>query len=615
MQNPYSDRKYTIGIIILAVVLIYSVRLFYIQIIDKSYKLSADNNSQRHVTMYPARGLIYDRNGKLLVYNEAAYDLMVDPPQLRPFDTLELARILNLQVEDVRAGIEVAKKYSRYKPSQFIKQVSAETYAELQEKLFHFPGFFVQPRTLRKYEHPFAAHLFGYVGEVDSSVIQRDGYYQMGDYYGISGIEKTYEQYLRGKKGISILLVDVHNRVKGSYQDGKYDTIAVSGTNLYSTIDERLQAYGEKLMQNKKGSIVAIEPSTGEVLCLVSSPGYDPGLLVGRVRAHNYRKLLVDPNKPLFNRALMAKYPPGSTFKLINALIGLQEGVITPSSQFGCNMGYTANGIHLGCHRHASPLDLRQSIQHSCNGYYCNVFRRIIEDPKYHGTRTAFNNWRKYVLSFGYGRKLETDFANELAGNVPTSDYYDRYFGVGHWYAMSIISLSIGQAELGTTPLQLANLGCIIANKGYYVTPHVIKRIDGVDHIDSKFTQKHFTGIDTSYYTVVGDGMEMAVRAGTAHSAFMPNYVVCGKTGTAENPQGRDHSIFMSFAPRNNPKIAISVYVENAGFGAAYAVPIGSLMVEKYLTDTITRPDLENNMVSANLMDPGKPTKKKKKTF
>jgi penicillin-binding protein 2 len=612
MQNPYSDRRYTISAIFLAVFFIYVIRLFYIQIIDKSYKLSAENNSQRHVTVYPARGLLYDRNGQLLVYNEAAYDLMVDPMQLKPFDTVQLTKILKVDSLMVRNSINAAKKYSRYKPSVFLRQISAATYAELQEKLHVFSGFYVQPRTLRKYFCPSAAHLFGYVGEVDSSIIKKDPYYQMGDYIGISGIEKSYEAELRGKKGMQIMLVDVHNRVKGSFQDGRYDTVAITGKKMTCSIDSRIQTYGEKLMRNKKGSIVAIEPSTGEILCLVSSPGYDPELLVGRERARNYRKLLFDPLKPLFNRALMAKYPPGSTFKVINALIGLQEGVITPDSRFGCAQGFSIGNLHVGCHPHGSPLDLRGGIQISCNAYFCNVFLKIIGNPETPTTKQAYNNWRNYVMAFGYGQKLGTDFPNELAGNVPTAEYYDKVFGKDHWRGPTVLSLGIGQAELGVTPIQLANLAATIANRGFYYTPHVVKRIEGRDGIDAKYTTRHYTGIDSSFFNVVADGMELAVLGGTARGAILPNMRVCGKTGTAENPHGRDHSIFMAFAPKDNPKIAISVYVENAGFGATYAVPIASLIMEKYLTDTIKRPDLEERMINTVLLDPGSPTKKKK---
>lgn len=602
MQNPYSQRQITIGAIIIGVFTLYVLRLFYIQIIDDSYKLSADNNSQRHVTIYPGRGLIYDRNGKLLVYNEAAYDLMINPPQLSPFDTVALASILQVDAKTIKDGIYIARKYSRYKPSLFIRQLSAETYAVLQERLYAFPGFFVTPRTLRKYDKRIAAHVFGYVGEVDSSIIKKNSYYNMGDYIGISGIEKTYEEALRGKKGVEILLVDVHNRTKGSFRGGQYDTAAISGKNLICTIDGALQEYGEKLMVNKRGSIVAIEPSTGEILAMVSSPNYDPGLLVGRVRALNYRILLNDPYKPLFNRALMAKYPPGSTFKLVNALIGLQDGAIKPETRFSCSMGYTAGNLHVGCHAHPSPLDLVGSIQNSCNAYYCNTFRHIIDNSKYDNTTQAFKSWRNYVMSLGFGVKLDTDFPNELSGNVPSSDYYDRYFGVNRWRSLTIISLAIGQGEMGTTPLQIANFAALIANRGYYYSPHIIKKIEGEKTLDSRFSTPHYGLIDSSYYKYAIAGMEQAVLAGTARGAQLPGIAVCGKTGTAQNPHGKDHSIFMSFAPKDNPKIAIAVFVENAGFGATYAVPIASLMMEKYLTGKITRDWLEQNMLNANLM-------------
>ena len=474
-MNPFSERKYVVSFIIIGVALIMIVRLFILQVVDDSYKFSADNNSQRRVTQYPARGLIYDRNGKILVYNEAAYDLMVNPPQLKAFDTLEFCGVLHITKDQVKEGILAAKKYSRFKPSIFLKQISSETYAVLQEKLYKSPGFFVQPRTLRKYPDEIAAHVLGYIGEVDDKIIAGDPYYQMGDYIGISGIEKTYEEVLRGQKGVNIYLVDVHNTIKGSFQDGKYDKTSVAGTNITSTLDADLQEYGEKLMSSMKGSIVAIEPSTGEILAMVSAPTYNPSLLVGRVRSSNYQKLAIDSLKPLFNRTLMAKYPPGSTFKLIQALIGLQEQVIVPSSTFGCAMGYNAGRIHVGCHNHASPLNLIASIQNSCNAYYCNVFRRIIEDPKFPDTHKAYQNWRNHVISFGYGQKLNSDFPNELDGYVPTTDYYDKYYGPKGWRALTIISLSIGQGELGITPLQMANMTSIMANRGFYYIPHVVK--------------------------------------------------------------------------------------------------------------------------------------------
>jgi penicillin-binding protein 2 len=596
-MNQFAIRRYIIASIFIIVCLALITRLFYIQLIDTSYKYSADSNSRRYVTQYPARGIIYDRNGEILVSNEAAYDLWIDPVQVVPFDTVDFCTVLSITKEQLVNAILKAPERHKIKPFLILKQLSSETYAKFQEKMFKFPGFFVQPRTLRKYPRPIAAHLFGYVGEVDSGIINNDSYYKTGDYIGISGLEKSYEGYLRGKKGVSIFLVDVHNRMKGSFQNGKFDTVAVVGSNITCTIDARIQEYGEKLMKKLRGSIVAIEPSTGEVLCLVSSPSYDPYLLIGRNRKLNFSALQNDSTKPLFNRALMARYPPGSTFKLINGLIGLQEGVLTPETRYSCARGYHYGNRVLGCHSHASPLNLRQAIQNSCNAYFCNVFRTILDNPKYNSIYESYSAWRRYVISFGYGVKLDSDFPNELAGYVPTTKYYDKYFGKNGWKTHTIISLAIGQAELGATPLQLANMVATVANRGYYYTPHIIKKIEGVKDMDKRFSQRHYTPIDSSYYDIIGDGMEMAVTSGTARGAYLEGIRICGKTGTAQNPHGKDHSVFFAFAPRDNPKIAIAVYVENAGFGATWAVPIASLIMEKYLTNKLTRPWVEEHIL------------------
>ena len=605
-MGPYSERKYVISIIIILIGIIYIIRLFVLQVVDPSYKLSASSNVLRHITQYPARGLIYDRNGKLLVYNEASYDLMVVPGQLKDFDTTDLGNILEITHKQIIEQIKKAKKYSYYRSSLFLKQISPETYGFLQEKLYKLPGFYVQTRTLRKYPHNIAAHVFGYVGEVDEQIAKKYKYYKSGDYIGISGIEKSYENILRGTKGINVFLVDVHNRIKKSFENGKYDTIAIAGANITTTLDAELQAYGETLMQNKKGSVVAIEPSTGEILTLVSSPAYDPNLLVGRIRTYNYQKLSNNSLKPLFNRALMAKYPPGSAFKPINALIGLQEGVVSYHTRFSCHLGYRSGSFTVGCHRHISPLNLPQSIQYSCNAYYCNVFRRILDDKKFQSVGIAFDNWRKHVVSFGFGDILGSDFANELKGYVPTVKYYDKYYRENRWKSLTVISLAIGQGELGITPLQMANMSAIIANRGYYYIPHIIKHIEGRDAIEKKFSVKHFTTIDSKYYDIVVEGMENAVEGAagsTARIARIEGVVVCGKTGTAQNPHGKDHSIFIAFAPKDNPQIAISVYVENGGFGATWAAPIASLMIEKYLTDTIYRPWLEEYILNGNLLN------------
>lgn len=605
-MNNFSQRKYIIGAIIVLISLTYVLRLFALQVLDSSYKNSADNNSRRYVTEYPARGLIYDRNGELLVYNEAAYDLMIIPRQIEIFDTLDFCSILNIEKKQLEEYIYAAKKYSYYKPSIFISQLSATTYAVLQEKLYKFHGFFVQTRTLRKYPQGIAAHVLGYVGEVDKSITNNDKYYNPGDYVGISGVEKTYEKELRGEKGISIFLVDVHNRIKGSFKDGEYDELPVVGADIVSTLDADLQKYGEILMQNKRGSIVAIEPSTGEILTLVTNPAYDPNLLVGRVRTKNYRALARDTLKPLFNRAIMAKYPPGSTFKLLNALIGLQEGILTTKTKFSCHYGYTVGRFHLGCHSHRSPLNLIESVQHSCNAYYCHTFRNILDDPKFESVGASFDNWRKHITSFGLGSVLGCGFNNELSGFVPSRSYYDRYYGKDRWKSLTVVSLAIGQGEMGVTPLQMANMSATLANRGHYFVPHIVKSIKGQKSIDKRFLEKHHTTIEPKYFEPIIDGMELVVHGGagsTARIAKVEGLTICGKTGTAENPHGKDHSIFIAFAPKDDPKIAIAVYIENGGFGSTWAAPIASLMIEKYVNDTISRGYLEKHILNGNLLN------------
>jgi penicillin-binding protein 2 len=606
-MDQFATRRNIIAGIFLLAALALVIRLFYIQVIDSSYKLSAENNSQRIEILYPARGLIYDRNGELLVYNQPSYDLMIAPYELQQFDSVEFCNILNISIERLRAGI-IRSYNPKFRREPFIKQISPETYAILQEKMFKYPGFYVRSRTLRKYSKEFAAHLFGYVGEVDEKLIAQNNSYLLGDYIGISGIEGYYEDVLRGKKGQEVLLVDVHGRVKGTYQDGRFDKDAIVGKNLICTIDARLQEYGEKLMKGYKGSIVAIEPATGEILALISAPSYKPSLLVGRARTVNYTKLERDSLEPLFNRALMANYPPGSTFKPVQALIGLQEGVITAASSFSCNMGFRYGSRILGCHQHSSPLDLLHGIMNSCNAYFCNVYKRIIENPAYENAEQAYNTWREYVLSFGFGDRLNSDFTNELKGFIAPAGYYDRYYGKNHWNALTTISLAIGQGELLMTPLQMANMTATIANRGYFIIPHVVKEIEGIDTIENRFVNKHVINIDAANFGLVVEGMNLAVNGGsgrTAGIAQLQNILVCGKTGTAQNPHGKDHSVFIAFAPKDNPKIAISVYVEHGIWGASYAAPIASLMIEKYLTDSIApnRKWLEDRMLNGNLLN------------
>lgn len=604
-QSKHTDRMYVVMGIVLLISLTFLGRLFYVQVIDKSYQLSAENNVLRYETEFPARGRIYDRDGRLLVYNEAAYDLMIIPRQATSIDTTELCRILNISKEDFIRKMDKAKAYSWRKPTIFEKQISTITYAELQEKLYRFSGFFVQKRTLRKYPEPVAAHLLGYVGEASQTKLDEDPYYKRGDYVGISGLEKSYETELRGQKGVKVIMVDVFNRPKGSYKEGKYDTVAVAGKTLRASIDAELQAYGELLMQNKTGGIVALEPSTGEILALVSAPSFDPNLLVGRVRSDNYRMLQADTLKPLFNRALMSEQnPPGSTFKLVNALIGQQVGVLNENTTYRCPRGYVSGSFRMGCHDHRSPLNLRESIQHSCNAYYGNVFRNIIDHTG--KPWEGFAIWRKHVTSFGLGTKFNTDLPIEYAGIVPTNEFYDKYYGKNHWKSLTIISLAIGQGELGTTPLQLANMTAAIANRGYYYPPHLVTAIDD-EPIKNRFTEKQFTTIDPKYFEPVIDGMAMVFeQGGTGYRSRHDSIVMCGKTGTAQNPHGEDHSIFICFAPKDDPKIALAVFVENGGGGSKYAAPIASLMVEKYLTDTVARPNLEKPILEANLIDPSK---------
>lgn len=597
-MNALSGRRYVIAVIFIAVSLIYLMRLFYIQVLNDSYKMSANNNVLRYMTEYPARGLVYDRDGVLLVYNEAAYDLMVTPRQVKQIDTIDFCETIGITKEQFIKKMKQVKAYSPYKESIFEKQLSKETYAALQEKLYKFKGFFVQARTLRKYPQEIAAHTLGYVGEVSEKITEKNPYYKSGDYIGISGIEKSYEEELRGKKGLKIMMVDVFNRPKGRFKDGMYDTTAISGQNLISSLSAKLQKYGEQLLQNKSGAIVAIDPSTGEILACISGPSYNPNLLVGRERTKNYGKLFMDKSLPLFNRALMAYYPPGSTFKLLNGLIGEQEQVTFRDTRYPCNRGYPVMGGKPKCHPHPSPMDLPGAVSTSCNSYFCYVFRSIIDNrKKYPNVVAGYNAWRDYVLSFGVGIKIHTDLPQELPGNVPTQKYYDKYFGKNGWKSSTIVSLSIGQGELGVTPLQMANIICSIANKGYYYTPHIVKGIGEKKQPRPEYKVKHYTKVEPQYFEPIIDGMQGAVDHGTSTSARIKNIVVCGKTGTAQNPHGKDHSVFVAFAPRDNPKIAVAVLVENGGWGATWAVPIGGLMIEKYLCDSISKPDMEKRML------------------
>lgn len=606
-MDNFSKRKYIIGAIFILVALLFSVRLFRLQVLNSTYKQYATRNVLRRVITYPARGLIYDHDGKLLVYNRASYDLLVTPRELSSFDTTSLCQILNIQKPVLIEGLKKAKKYSYYKPSVVIKQLSPENYAVLQEMLFKFPGFFVQTRTLREYPQKTAAHVLGYVGEVDRSIIRKNPYYAPGDYIGVIGLEQAYEKQLRGRKGVSFQLVDVHNRVKGSYHKGRSDTAAVLGKNLTTTLNADLQAYAEWLMANKKGSIVAIEPSTGEVLTFVSAPTYDPSLLVGRNRGANFQKLAGDTLEPIFNRAIRAAYPPGSTFKLINALIALQEHAITDKTEFTCN-GPASKPIKC-THNHVTPLSLHSAIRESCNSYFWNTYKAIINNNT--KPEEGFNAWRNYLMKFGLGHRLSTEFNNELPGSIPVASYYDHYYGKGHWNALTIRSMAIGQGELLITPFQLANLVATIANRGYYITPHLVRSIWAKKEEPEKLQfDTHETGIDSKYYEEVIDGMQAVVEeTGNRYETMVDSITICGKTGTVQNPSGSDHSVFVAFAPKENPKIAVSVYVENGVWGSRYAAPIASLIIEKYLRGYIEprRKHIEEKMHDANLLNPNQP--------
>ena len=610
-MNKYFNRRYIIQGIFISVAILLLIKLFYIQVIDDKYKLSADNNVLRKLIIYPARGVIVDRTGKVLVQNEPVYDLMVVPNQVKPFDTLEFCSLLNITKAQFDKSFKKAKNYSIYRASFLEKQLSAVTYAAFQERLSEYPGFFIQNRSVRYYPDSTAAQFLGYIGEVnDREIVKYNGFYQQGDYIGKTGIEKSYEDLLRGQRGVRNIMVDVHNREKGSFANGEYDTLAVSGDRLISSMDKVLQIYGESLMANKIGSVVAIEPATGEILASISSPGYDPNMMVGRQRGNNYMKLLVDPFKPMFIRPIQAEYPPGSIFKIINALVAQQMGLINANTYFNCPGGYHygKRGFMACTHVHGT-INLAQSIEESCNTYYGYTYNKMID---HNGMRpvNSYNKWRSAVAKFGIGTALGIDLPAERNGLLPTSNYYTKIFKNDKWTSSFNISLSIGQGELGITPLQMANVMAIVANKGFYYKPHLIKAIGDKKIIKKEYTKKNYVGIDPQYFTTVIDGMSRVVNApnGTAYFSKINDIEICGKTGTVQNPHGANHSVFVAFAPRENPKIAIAVVVENAGYGATWSAPIASLMIEKYLRDSISRPKYYvDRLLNANLL----PVKKK----
>ena len=599
-------RKYVIIGFIVLIVGLYIYRLFGLQLGDNEYKINAESNAFLRRTLYPARGVIYDRNGELVVFNQPAYDLMLIPKDVQEFDTLTMCETLGItpqQFEEKWADMKDPHKnpgYSAYTAQKLLSHLSQEDYGRLQEKLYLFPGFYIQKRTIRQYKHNAAANVLGNIREVSAADLERDSYYRRGDYTGDLGVEKSYETYLRGVKGEEIMMKDALGRVKGKYEDGKFDISPRSGHNLTLSIDIELQKYGEQLLAGKNGAIVCIEPQTGEILALCTGPTYDPSLLLGRDRGKNYAALVNDPRKPLFDRALQAAYPPGSTFKPTQAMILLQEGIITTSTPFPCARGYH-NGLTVGCHGHGSPITVKPALQTSCNAFFCWGLKYMIDKS---GTTAGaqLTKWKDYLVEMGYGYKLGVDLPSESRGFIPNADYYSDAYK-GKWSANTIISISIGQGEVLATPIQIANLAATIANRGYFYTPHVVKEIQDTV-LPEQYRIKHTPSIDKAWYEVVAEGMRMAVLGGTCKGANLPGIEVCGKTGTAQNPHGADHSAFMGFAPYHNPKIAVCVYIENGGFGATYGVPIGSLMIEKYLNGDISpgSKGVEEKMMTSNLV-------------
>ena len=599
--------KLIIGLLVAAGILLG--RIFYIQIINDRYKRDASNNSMVYDIIYPTRGAIYDRNGKILVGNKVAYDILVTPREVQPFDTLALARVLEVPLELIKekmAEYSANKRKIGFQSVVMLKQISVETYMRFDEVKYMFPGFKGQSRSIRDYPVNAGGNLLGYVSEVDQAFLDKHSdEYRRGDYAGKTGIEAAREKDLRGEKGYHIYLRNSHNQIEEPYNGGADDVEAVPGHDIVTTIDADLQQYGQELMKNKVGSIVAIEPSTGEILALVSSPGIDVEQLadIGKY----YGEISKNPYKPMYNRAVQASYPPGSVFKLVNGLIGLQEGVLQPSYMYPCSAGYHFGaGRKLGCHNHRSPLNMEESIMMSCNAYYCYALKNILDNKKYDNVEEALDHWHDMVLSFGFGRKLGSDFPAELSGGIPTGKTYNRAYGKGHWNSTTVISLSIGQGEILATPLHLANFCATIANRGYYYIPHIVKASEGVE-IEDRFYEKQYTMVDTVHFPKVVKGMWRAVNSGfgsggTASIAAVDGLDICGKTGTAQNPRGKDHSVFICFAPKDDPKIAVAAFIENGGFGATWACPLASLMVEKYLKGVVKRADLEKRMREGNTM-------------
>ena len=600
----YDNRRYIIGGTVIVLLLIFVVRLFFLQIMSDDYKRWADSNAFQKRTLYPSRGVIYDRTGKLLVYNQPSYDVMVIMREVQPFDTLDFCATVGITKENFDSRIATIKNrkgYTSFVPQDFINQISTNEYGVLQEKLYKFPGFYIRNRALREYGYAHAANVLGNVGEVNQRDIENDDYYVPRDYSGRSGVERSYEKILRGEKGVEILLRDVHGRIKGKYEDGKYDVAPVSGKNITLSIDMDLQAYGEMIMQNKPGAIVMIEPSTGEVLCLVSSPSYDPSLLIGgRQRGANYQMLERDPQRPLFDRSIMGSYSPGSTFKPAQGLIFLQEGVVTKDKVYSCALGYTFHqNRRPKCHLHYSPTSIVPALATSCNSYFCWGLHDMLDSrSRYKTIQEAFEVWKNYIVAMGYGYPLGIDLPGENRGYIPNSRVYDKVYNK-RWNSSSIISTAIGQGEISATPLQICNLAATIANRGYYVIPHVVREIQDMP-LEEQYTTKKYTGIKPEYYEYIVEGMRAAVLGGTCSKMYMPDIEICAKTGTVENPHGRDHSACIAFAPKDNPKVAIVVFAENGGYGSRVAVPVARLMMEKYFYGEIPDTDkwLENQMIN-----------------
>lgn len=586
-------RRLVIGGVAIFIVTVYLIRLFTLQLLSDDYKKNADSNAFLKKIEYPSRGAIMDRHGRLLVYNQPAYDIMVVMNEEKGrLDTMEFCNALGITKEYFIKRMNDIKNrnknpgYSRFTEQVFMSQLSDKEFSVFQEKIFRFPGFYVQKRSIRQYQYPYAAHVLGDVAEVSKSDVENSDYYQPGDYIGKLGIERSYEEQLRGEKGVQILLRDAHGRVQGNYQDGKFDRRPVAGKNLTLSIDIKLQELGERLLEGKIGSIVAIEPSTGEVLCMVSSPTYDPRIMVGRQRGKNHLALSRNVWKPLLNRAIMGQYPPGSTFKTTQGLTYMTEGIIDEHTLYPCARGFNYRGLHVGCHPHAAPTNLVQALCTSCNSYFCwGLFHMIGNRRRYRNVQEAMNTWRDYMVSMGFGYKLGVDLPGEKRGLIPNAAFYDKAYK-GSWNGLTIISISIGQGEVNLTPLQIANLSATIANRGYYYVPHVVRKVQG-EQLDTLYRRKHYTKASRKAYEYVVQGMRASVVGGTCHAANRADYLVCGKTGTAQN-RGQDHSVFMGFAPMDNPKIAIAVYVENGGFGATYGVPIGSLMMEQYINGKLS---------------------------